>query len=144
VIDLDYRQYLPVGHRHTVAWEVRSRSCLGDVPWTELSQIGTPWDMRGYVWGQYRDELMVYTMGEYRHMFNRKTPNKKGSLESRWGFATWLGLGAVAPDIASIPSVLPNAGIGLRFETEKRSNIRVDYGVGTNSSAFYVTFYEAF
>lgn len=144
VIDLDYRQYLPVGHRHTVAWEVRSRSCLGDVPWTELSQIGTPWDMRGYVWGQYRDELMVYTMGEYRHMFNRKTPNKKGSLESRWGFATWLGLGAVAPDIASIPSVLPNAGIGLRFETEKRSNVRIDYGVGTKSSAFYVTFYEAF
>jgi hypothetical protein len=83
-------------------------------------------------------------MGEYRHMFNRKTPNKKGSLESRWGFASWLGLGAVATDIASIPSMLPNAGLGIRFETEKRSNVRIDYGVGTNSSAFYVTFYEAF
>ncbi|HMC96105.1 MAG TPA: hypothetical protein VKG92_00485 [Flavobacteriales bacterium] len=144
VIDLDYRQYKPVGHRHTMAWEVRSRNCRGSVPWTELSQIGTPWDLRGYTWGQYRDELMVYTMGEYRHMFNRKTPNKKGSLESRWGFASWLGLGAVATDIASIPSMLPNAGFGIRFETEKRSNVRVDYGVGTNSSAFYVTFYEAF
>jgi hypothetical protein len=87
---------------------------------------------------------MLYTMGEYRHMFNRRTPNKKGSLESRWGFATWLGLGAVAPDIASIPALLPNAGIGLRLETEKRSNIRVDMGVGANSTAFYVTFYEAF
>ncbi len=144
VIDLDYRQYKPVGHRHTMAWEVRSRNCRGDVPWTELSQIGTPWDLRGYVWGQYRDELMLYTMGEYRHMFNRRSPNKKGSLESRWGFTSWLGMGAVAPDLASIPTVLPNAGIGLRLETEKRSNIRVDYGVGRNSSAFYVTFYEAF
>lgn len=144
VVDLDYRQYRPVGHRHTVAWQVHSRSCLGDVPWTELSQVGTPWDLRGYTWGQYRDELMIYTMGEYRHMFNRRSPNKKGSLESPWGFATWLGLGAVAPDIISVPGLLPNAGVGLRFETEKRSNIRVDYGVGVNSSAFYVTFYEAF
>lgn len=144
VIDLDYRQYAPVGHRHTVAWEVRSRNCRGDVPWTELSQIGTPWDLRGYVWGQYRDELMVYTMGEYRHMFNRKTPNRKGSLESRWGFTTWVGVGAVARDIGSVPAALPNAGIGIRFETEKRSNIRIDYGVGVESSAFYATFYEAF
>lgn len=143
-IDMDYRQYAPVGHRRTVAWQVRARTNLGDVPWTELSQIGSAWDLRGYTWGQYRDELMVYTMGEYRHMFNRKTPNKKGSLESRWGFATWLGLGAVAPDITSIPAALPNAGIGVRFETEKRSNVRIDYGVGTKSSAFYVTFYEAF
>ncbi|MBL7965127.1 MAG: hypothetical protein JNM31_14935 [Flavobacteriales bacterium] len=144
VIDLDYRQYKPVGHRHTVAWQVRSRGCRGDVPWTELSQIGTPWDLRGYTWGQYRDELMLYAMGEYRHMFNRRTPNRKGSLESRWGFATWLGLGTVAPDVRSIPAGLPNAGVGIRFETEARSNVRVDYGVGLNSSAFYVTFYEAF
>ena len=144
VIDLDYRQYKSVGHRHTVAWEVRSRNCRGDVPWTELSQIGTPSDLRGYTWGQYRDELMVYTMGEYRHMFNRRTPNKKGSLESRWGFASWIGMGTVSADITSVPSLLPNAGVGIRFETEKRSNVRVDYGVGANSSAFYVTFYEAF
>jgi hypothetical protein len=144
VIDLDYRQYKPVGHRHTVAWQVRSRSCLGDVPWTELSQIGTPWDLRGYTWGQYRDELMVYTMGEYRHMVNRRTPNKKGSLESPWGFAAWLGLGTVAPDLTAVPGLLPNAGVGIRLETESRSNVRVDYGVGLNSSAFYVTFYEAF
>lgn len=143
-IDMDYRQYKPVAHRHTIAWEVRARTNLGDVPWTEVSQIGTPWDLRGYTWGQYRDELMTYAMGEYRHMFNRRTMNKQGSLESRWGFATWLGLGAVAPDISSIPGWLPNAGVGIRFETEKRSNVRVDYGVGTNSSAFYVTFYEAF
>lgn len=143
-VDMDYRQYIPVGHRHTVAWEVRARTNFGDVPWTELSQIGTPWDLRGYTWGQYRDELMTYAMGEYRHMFNRRTPNRKGSLESRLGFTTWLGIGAVAEDIGSIPAALPNAGFGIRLETEKRSNVRVDYGVGTNSSAFYVTFYEAF
>jgi len=77
-------------------------------------------------------------------MFNRKTPNEKGSLESRWGFTSWLGLGSVAKDLGSIPSMLPNAGVGIRLETEKRSNVRVDYGVGTKSSAFYVTFYEAF
>jgi hypothetical protein len=144
VIDLDYRQYLPVGHRHTVAWQVRSRNCRGNVPWTELSQVGTPWDLRGYTWGQYRDELMLYAIGEYRHMFNRVRPNKKGSLESRWGFASWLGLGTVTTEVRTIPAGLPNAGLGVRFETESRSNVRIDYGVGRNSSAFYVTFYEAF
>lgn len=144
VVDLDYRQYKSVGHRHTVAWQVHSRNCRGEVPWSELSQIGTPWDLRGYVWGQYRDELMVYTMGEYRHMFNRKTPNRRGTLESRWGFAGWLGLGAVAPDLGAVPALLPNAGVGIRFETETRSNVRIDYGQGVESSAFYVTFYEAF
>ncbi len=143
-MDLDYRQYKSVGRRHTLAWNLRVRTNFGEVPWTELSQIGTPWDLRGYTWGQYRDELMTYGMAEYRHMFNRKAPNKSGSLDSRWGFAGWLGFGAVAQDIASLPAVLPNAGLGIRFETEKRSNVRVDYGIGSNSSAFYVTFYEAF
>jgi hypothetical protein len=143
-VDLDYRQYQQVGHRKVIAWEVRTRTCLGEVPWTEVSQIGTPWDLRGYVWGQYRDDLMTYGMVEYRHMFDRAKAGKRGTRDSRFGFATWLGMGAVADDISHIPAALPNAGVGIRFETEERSNVRVDYGVGVNSSAFYVTFYEAF
>lgn len=143
-VDFDYRQYVSVGRRHVVAWNLRSRTNFGDVPWTDLSQIGTPFDLRGYIWGQYRDELMIYSMVEYRHMFNRRTPNKNGSMDSRLGFATWVGVGAVGPDIKALPAALPNAGIGIRLETESRSNIRVDYGIGAGSSAFYVTFYEAF
>ena len=143
-VDLDYRQYKSVGRRHTVAWEFRSRSNYGNVPWSELSQIGTPFDLRGYIWGQYRDRTMIYGMGEYRHMFNRKTPNKHGSYDSRLGFAAWVGAGAVGKDVGSLPSALPNYGVGLRFETETRSNVRIDYGRGIESSAFYVTFYEAF
>jgi hypothetical protein len=87
---------------------------------------------------------MIYGMVEYRHMFNRRTPNKKGSTDGRLGFATWLGVGAVGRDVGSLPAALPNGGVGIRFETESRSNIRVDYGLGVESSAFYVTFYEAF
>ena len=144
-LDVDYRGYKPLAHRHTLAWQLRSRTSYGDVPWTEMAQIGTPWDLRGYSWGQYRDKLMAYGMTEYRHMFNRKTPNKKGSLDSRWGFVGWVGVGTVAPDYSSIPGALPNYGVGLRFETETRANIRIDYGRGSfGSSAFYVTFYEAF
>lgn len=144
-VDLDYRQYKPMAHRHTLAWQLRSRTSYGDVPWTEMAQIGTPWDLRGYTWGQYRDKLMAYGMVEYRHMFNRRKPNKHGSMDSRWGVVGWTGLGTVAPDYASITAALPNIGVGLRFETEKRSNIRVDYGRGAyGSSAFYATFYEAF
>ncbi|MEX1131648.1 MAG: BamA/TamA family outer membrane protein [Flavobacteriales bacterium] len=144
-VDLDYRQYKPLAHRRTLAWQLRSRTSYGEVPWTEMAQIGTPWDLRGYTWGQYRDKLMAYGMTEYRHMFNRKRPNKRGSMESRWGAVACVGVGTVAPDYSSIPAALPNGGVGIRFETEKRANVRIDYGRGAyGSSAFYVTFYEAF
>jgi hypothetical protein len=39
---------------------------------------------------------------------------------------------------------LPNAGVGLRFELQKRMNVRLDYGFGLDSQAFYISFNEAF
>jgi hypothetical protein len=39
---------------------------------------------------------------------------------------------------------LLNGGVGLRFEIQKRMNLRIDYGIGAGSSAFYFSFNEAF
>jgi outer membrane protein assembly factor BamA len=143
-IELDYRQYKNLGkERRTLAWQVKSRITFGEVPWSELSQLGTPFDLRGYRWGRFRDGDMLFGLLEYRHMFNRKRPNKNGALKSRSGFAAWIGTGSVGTEIGEL-NWLPNYGVGYRFETQLRMNVRVDYGFGVDSNAIYVTFNEAF
>jgi len=144
-IELDYRQYENMGkERRTLAWQVKIRNTFGDAPWPELSQFGTPFDLRGYRWGRFRDKAMVFGLLEYRHMFNRKKPNKKGSLKSRSGFTAWAGTGSMGANATEYKQWLPNLGVGYRFETQPRMNVRIDYGFGVDSNAIYVTFNEAF
>jgi len=145
VYELDYRQYQQVFRRGaTLAWQLKSRLSYGDVPWTDLSMVGTPFDLRGYTWGQYRDYSSVFLLTEYRHMFARKVPNGRGDMYGPFGFVVWGGTGSVAPDIGEFIHWLPNAGVGLRFEIQKRMNLRIDYGFGADSKAFYFSFNEAF
>ena len=145
VIVLDYRQYKTIKRPgSTLAWQVKSRIATGHVPWPEMSQIGTPFDLRGYRWGRYRDQHMLFGIAEYRYMFMRKTPRKDGDMLSRFGGAGWLAAGSVMPDFGFDKSWLPNGGLGLRFEVQKRMNARIDYGIGQDSKAFYISFNEAF
>jgi hypothetical protein len=95
-IVLDYRQYQKIKRPgRTFAWQVKSELGNKDVPWTELAMIGTPLDLRGYLWGRYRDKLSLLGLAEYRHMFMRKTPRKDGNMMSRWGYAAWIGTGTI-------------------------------------------------
>jgi len=143
--ELDYRQYQTIKREgSTLAWQIKTRNVTGDVPWTELSMIGTPYDLRGYTWGQYRDNTMLFVLAEYRHMFKRKKENFRGGTTGPFGFVVWLGEGSVAPNYNELNNWLPNGGFGLRFEIQERMNIRIDYGIGVESSAFYISFNEAF
>jgi outer membrane protein assembly factor BamA len=145
VYELDYRQYKQIRRKgSTLAWEVKTRHSFGDVPWTELSMVGTPFDLRGYPWGQYRDNVMLFALAEYRYMLPRKKPNSRNDMYGPFGFVLWSGAGSVAKEIREIKYWIPNGGIGLRFELQKRMNIRIDYGFGINSSALYISFTEAF
>ena len=54
------------------------------------------------------------------------------------------GNGSVARDYGQFKNWLPNGGVGLRFEIVKRMNLRIDYGIGMESNAFYFSFNEAF
>jgi len=144
-IQLDYRQYQQIVREgSTLAWQIKARSSTGDVPWTEMSMIGTPFDLRGYTWGHYRDNNMMFLLTEYRYMFGRKTPRSKGQMYGPLGFVVWAGTGSVAPKFDQMKNWLPNGGVGLRFEIQERMNVRIDYGIGLNSSAFYISFNEAF
>jgi len=145
VTELDYRQYQKIVREgSTLAWEIKTRLSKGDVPWTEMSMVGTPFDLRGYTWGHYRDNNMLFFLAEYRYMFGRKKTRKNGDNYGPFGFVVWGGTGTVAPDYHNMKYWLPNGGVGLRFEVQKRMNVRIDYGIGMNSSAFYISFNEAF
>jgi len=145
VIVVDYRQYKQIKRPgSTLAWQIKTRIANHDVPWTEMSQLGTPFDLRGYRWGRYRDKDMLFGIAEYRYMFMRKTPRKDGNMMSRFGFVTWLATGSVANNFTEMSNWLPNAGVGLRFEVQNRMNARFDFGIGDDTSAFYISFNEAF
>lgn len=145
VFELDYRQYLKIIREgSTLAWQIKTRNAHDDVPWTEMSMVGTPFDLRGYTWGQYRDKAMSFALAEYRYMLPRKTPTSRGKMYGPFGFVAWVGTGSVAPDYQNMKYWIPNAGIGLRFELQERMNIRIDYGFGIHNNAFYISFNEAF
>ena len=141
-LSFDYRQYVQLFRRgSTLAWEVKYRSAFGDVPWSELSQVGTPFDLRAYRWGQYRDRTGFMALLEYRFML----PFAEDSLWSHLGVAAWGGVGALgSTPLPDFTRVLPAAGAGLRVELMKRVTVRLDVGFGRDSRAVYFNFLEAF
>jgi len=145
VLDLDYRHYLSLGRMgSTLTWNVLTRSARGGVPWSELGQVGSPFDLRGYRWGRYRDKTIAYAIVEYRYMFKAgRLPDGSVKL-SRHGLVGWVALGTLGTDYAHLDGVLPNVGLGYRFAVQGRLNARLDYGVGQNSQAFYFNFTEAY
>ncbi|SMO52079.1 Surface antigen [Solitalea koreensis] len=140
VYSFDARKYYAISKEaHTLALQLRGRFAVGDVPYGEMSQLGTPFDLRGYRWGQYRDKCMLFGIAEYRHTFYNKT-NKPGKC----GMVGWLGTGSIGQDPAEFKNWLPNGGLGFRYEVQPRMNLRLDYGLGRGSSGFYFNFNEAF
>ncbi len=140
---LDYRHALTIKRDgQTLAWQFKNRFAVGDVPYGEMSQLGTPFDLRGYIWGHYRDKDMTFMLVEYRHAFRKKN----GKL-SKHSAVVWCGTGAVY-DFATVEnnsvSILPNLGIGYRFELQPRMNVRLDIGIGRKESGFYLNFNQAF
>ena len=139
---IDYRQYKNVGRKgQTIAWQFKSRLTDGEVPYGEMSQLGTPFDLRGYTWGRFRDESLMFLIVEYRHMF----PSKADPSEiSKHGIVAWVGSGTITPRLGDAEHFLPNFGIGYRLEVQPRMNVRIDFGIGRETSGVYMNFNEAF
>lgn len=140
---LDYRQYKQIGKPgQTLAWQIKSRIGVGDLPFGEMGQLGNPFDLRGYIWGRYRDKDLFYILPEYRHTFYKKD----GEI-SKHGMVAWVGTGTVW-DFETTNSQdlrwLPNFGLGYRLELQPRMNLRVDVGIGRETSGIYFNFNEAF
>ena len=145
-LDFDYRQYKSVGQRKVIAWTIQSKNVFGDVPLNKYSLMGTPFDLRGYYTGQYRDKSAHLAIAEYRQMFNTDKSNWFKKIVNHLGFAAWGGCGFMGPNPGKIEGVLPNAGLGLRIEVQPRMNIRFDIGRNmiNKQYLFYFNMTEAF
>ena len=148
-MELDYRQYLNVGKRRVLAWTVQSKHTFGkdeNIPLNKYVLTGTPFDLRGYYQGQYRDKSSHLAMVEYRHMFNTDKSNWIRKVINRLGFVAWGGCGFMGPNPGKIDGVLPNAGLGLRIEVQPRMNVRLDLGrdFTNRQNLFYFNMTEAF
>ncbi len=107
----------------------------GDVPWTMLPTFGGSQSMRGYYEGQYSDRMETDATVEIRqHVWHRS------------GIVLWAGMGSVFPKFTAFKweRVLPNGGIGYRWEFKKNSNVRIDLGFGKGQMGFIFNINEAF
>jgi len=120
-----------------LAW--RGSLCAsGDgAPFYDLCMYGQSNDLRGYESGQYRDKALWAVQAEYRR-----------PLFWRFGGVVFAGVGGIAPGIDRLgdSTVLPAAGVGLRFAASKkyRINMSLDAAWGQDSSAVYFYIGEAF
>ena len=146
-IELDYRQYKSVGNRKVLAWTLQTKNVFGgNIPLSNYALSGTPFDLRGYYMGQYRDKSSHVALLEYRQMFNNRRDTWLKRIVSHLGYVAWGGVGFMGPTMGKIEGVLPNAGLGFRIEVQPRMNIRFDYGRNfvNRQNLFYFNMTEAF
>lgn len=119
-----------------LAADMRSEMNFGSPPWGMMARLGNSYSMRGYYEGRYRDKHKVEMQLELRqHVWRRN------------GITVWAGAGTVFGDFSSLRAgrILPNAGIGYRWEFKKDVNVRLDYGFGKGGqSGFIFNINEAF
>ena len=147
IIELEYRQFKNIFRpRSTLAWIAKSQIGLGDVPFTELPTFGSPFDLRGYYMGKYRDKSMAYGIVEYRHMFSSPAKYKSGNFWAKCGFVAWVGTGTIGETPFDWNKWKLNFGAGLRFQMQPGKNFRLDIGKepGQPGMQVYMNMTEAF
>jgi len=106
-------------------------------PFYDICLYGASSDLRGYEAGRFRDRASWAGQAEIRHR-----------LKGRFGVAAFAGVGGIAPSFNELgdSTVLPAVGAGLRWQASKETpiNLRIDFAVGRNSNALYVSVGEAF
>lgn len=147
ILELEYRHFVNVFRpRSTLGWIARSQIGMGDVPYSELPSFGSPFDLRGYYWGKYRDKSMAYGIVEYRHMFGSPAKYKSGNFWAKCGFVTWVGTGTIGNTPFDWNKWKLNFGAGIRFQMQPGKNFRLDIGKepGQDGVQVYMNMTEAF
>lgn len=134
--DLNVRAYAPLWKGCTAASEIRGVFNTGNPHWAMMALLGSSNSMRGYYAGRYRDKHKIEGQAELRqHIWKRN------------GAVVWIGAGSVFDKFGNltISRVLPNWGVGYRWEFKKDVNVRLDYGFGkSGQSGFLFQINEAF
>lgn len=128
--------YCQPWHNAVLAADVRTLFNFGHPSWGMMAQVGNGHSMRGYYEGRYRDKHKMEAQVELRQKVWRRN-----------GVVAWAGVGTVFDRFSALRSdhLLPNFGIGYRWEFKKDVNVRLDYGFGkAGQSGFLFNINEAF
>lgn len=134
--DLRFNTYRRVWKGGIIATDLRSQLNFGNPSWGMMALLGNSYSMRGYYEGRYRDKHKIEAQVELRqHVWKRNS------------VVAWVGAGTVFNKFSAMRMghVLPNFGIGYRWEFKKDVNVRLDYGFGkSGQSGFIFNINEAF
>ena len=135
VTGLRFSTYNRLWHGATLATLLHARLTYGNTPWCFLSTIGGSKIMRGYYEGRYRDKNVVDATVELRQRVWRRN-----------GIVLWGGAAILFPETSAISmrKLLPNYGIGYRWEFKKHVNVRLDLGFGKAQKGVNFSINEAF
>lgn len=128
--------YQRLGKGTVLAEDIGANLNFGNPSWGMMAELGGTHSMRGYYEGRYRDKHSLEATVELRqHVWKRN------------GIVVWVGAGTIFPKFSALRSkqILPNAGVGYRWEFKKNVNVRLDYGFGKSwQSGFLFNINEAF
>lgn len=133
--ELTAKWYKSVWKGGVIATQLHGLATYGNTPWSMMARLGGSDTMRGYYEGRYNDKCAFDATIELRqHVWRRN------------GVVVWAGFGEVFPNFSklSVKHILPNYGLGYRWEFKKRVNVRLDLGFGKGQSGFIFNINEAF
>lgn len=134
--ELQVDAYQRVWKGAILAEDFRTMLNFGNPSWGMMALLGNSNSMRGYYEGRYRDKHKIEAQVELRqHVWKRNS------------LTTWVGAGTVFHKFSEMRSrhILPNFGIGYRWEFKKNVNVRLDYGFGkAGQTGFLFSINEAF
>ena len=133
--DLTVSTYRKVWKGGVLAGELHGGFNYGNPAWCLMSEVGGNSRMRGYFEGRYRDKNIIEAQVELRQR-----------IKKRHGAVVWVGAAEVFPrfDAMRWKRILPNAGLGYRWEFKQRINVRLDCGWSKNGPGFMFNINEAF
>jgi len=136
---LDARKYFDLGKNQNSVFALQGlfRFTTGHPPFRDMSLIGGDMINRGYYEGRFRDQNAGQVQVELRqHMFGR------------FGLTLFAASGQVWDRFSELTfaNYKWTTGAGLRFDVNPQdpTNLRIDFGLGRNTSGFYLQFGEAF
>lgn len=139
ILTADLRSYLKrTGEDQSVfAFRALTKISFGTPPIDNLMMLGGQNLLRGYYQGRLRDRHGIALQMEWR----RSWGNRMGTVLFTEAGQIWSRFNSI-----SIRNTRVTAGCGLRFNVnkEEKTNIRIDYGFGKETSGMYITIGEAF
>lgn len=147
ILYTEYRSFHSLGHskRHEIAfWAIGNIVTSGEVPYLDLPALG--YDQRqksgrGYAFGRFRGEGLLYFESEYRAPISKSTGILGGVL-----FANLTSTSDKANDVRLTERFRGGYGAGLRIMLDKstRTRLQIDAGIADRQLAFYFGAQETF